>query len=59
MYDDFLASIHAIGSGYYGNNEIVIEAKIEKLMDKLDAAFMRHEISEAEYDELTFELSLV
>lgn len=58
FYDNMLASIEALNAGYWGSDEAVIEHKIEKFFDRLDKAYMRHEITDEEYDELSLELGV-
>ena len=59
FYDNMEACIMELQHGYYGDDEAKIERRIEKLFDRLDKAYMRHEITDEEYDDLSFELGLV
>lgn len=59
FYDNMEACIMELQHGYYGNDEAVIERRIEKLFDRLDKAYIHNKITQEEYDELSLELGLV
>lgn len=57
MFDDYSADIHCLQLDTMSENEK--ERRVERLMDKIDSACMKNELTTDEYDELMDELSFV